>query len=133
MNIQVGVKIIAKNKEGQVLVLRGTEEIHHGGKEVWDIPGGRIDFEEELLEALGREFEEEARLRLVGTPRLIGAQDIIVKEKGVHVVRLTYEGKVEGEVQLSHEHDKFSWVEKNELAVVAGLDRYVQELINESH
>jgi hypothetical protein len=38
-----------------------------------------------------------------------------VKAKNLHVIRLTYIGKVEGEIALSHEHDEFKLASYKEM------------------
>jgi len=90
MKLQVGVKILIQNNDGDYLFLKRRKVLEHDGPDTWDIPGGRIDSHESLMGALKREVAEETSLELVGEPRLLAAQDIIVEQKDLHVVRLTY-------------------------------------------
>jgi 8-oxo-dGTP pyrophosphatase MutT (NUDIX family) len=81
----------------------------------WDIPGGRIDPEEALFDALRREVFEETGHKLRATPQLVAAQDIMVPAKDLHVVRLTYIAQEDvASVELSDEHDKYQWLHLNE-------------------
>ncbi len=56
LNLQVGVKILLKNKGDKFLFLRrsATDTNHIPG--LWDIPGGRIEKWSVLLENLKREL-----------------------------------------------------------------------------
>ena len=130
MNLQVGVKILISNENGKFLFLRRSHQVESTKHKLWDLPGGRIYPQESLHEALKREVKEETNLELLKVDRLLGAQDIFVKQKDLHVVRLTYEGKASGEVSLSDEHEEFKWASKNEL-ISSGdaIDSYLSEVI----
>lgn len=129
MELQVGVKILIKNEEGNILLLRRSKEKYPEIANQWDIPGGRINPGTSLLENLAREVKEETGLTLVGTPVLLGAQDIFPSHVEKHIVRLTYVGHAEGEVVLSEEHDEYRFVEGKELKTLEGLDKYLRDLI----
>jgi 8-oxo-dGTP diphosphatase len=129
MELQVGVKILITNSEGKVLLLRRSREKYPEIAHQWDIPGGRINPGMSLLENLAREVKEETRLVLVGTPVLIGAQDIFPSHVAKHVVRVTYRGLAEGEVILSDEHDEYQYVTEHELGTVSGLDTHLRNLL----
>lgn len=110
MLFYVGQKAFIK-KGNEVLVLGDPEE-------GLDYPGGKIQIgETDIVESLKREVREETGLEIsVGEPfatwtnifpehhRLAGKTVFLVGYK------CTY---VSGEVKLSHEHDKFSWVTKD--------------------
>ncbi len=129
MNLQVGVKILLRNEEGNYLLLQRSKEKYPEIKDrdIWDIPGGRIDIGVSLLENLKREVLEETGLELVGEPKLLSAQDILKEDK--HVVRLTYVGQAKGKVKLSDEHDKYEWFLAEELKTLENLDKYISEII----
>ena len=50
MQLQVGVKILLKNREGKFLLMRRSEEKYRDVLQKWDIPGGRIDPGKPLME-----------------------------------------------------------------------------------
>jgi len=128
--LQVGVKALLKNKEGNYLLLRRSLEKYPDIQGRWDIVGGRIDPGTTLLENLKREIKEETSLDLIGAPKLIAAQDII-RSPEKHVVRLTYIGEVEGEIVLDEsENDMYKWHTKEEILKVDDLDIYFKELLN---
>ncbi len=130
MELQVGVKVLLKNKEGKYLLMRRSTEKYPEMGIRWDIPGGRIDAGTTLMENLAREVKEETGFALSGTPKLVAAQDIL-RVEGRHVVRLTYIGEAEGEPILSDEHDQFAWVTLDQVRENPGLDRYLLELLKD--
>lgn len=130
MDLQVGVKILLKNSEGKYLLLRRSAEKYPEVGAKWDMPGGRISIENDLLENLKREVSEETGLILVGEPRLIAAQDIMNPDK--HVVRLTYAGEGNGEIILSDEHDAFDWFSIEDLRRLENCDKYLAKLLEKN-
>lgn len=130
--LQVGVKILLRNKKGRYLLLRRSLEKYPEVKGRWDIVGGRIDPGKTLFENLKREVEEETGLKIVGEPKLIAAQDIL-RNPGRHIVRLTYIGNADGEVVLNtSENDIYKWYDKNELLKLDDVDMYFKELLNKN-
>jgi 8-oxo-dGTP pyrophosphatase MutT (NUDIX family) len=131
MNLQVGVKVLLKNSEGKILLLKRSEEKYGKTNGSWDIVGGRIDPGTPLLDNLKREVEEETKLSLTSTSKLIAAQDIIPNEER-HIVRLTYVAHTEGEPELDgREHGEYKWVTFEQLAEEKDLDVYVVSLLKE--
>lgn len=129
MELQVGVKVLLKNKEGKYLFIRRSQKENIAqGK--WDIPGGRIDTGSPLMENLQREIDEETGLKMNGEPTLIGAQDIFIPQQERHVVRLTYIGEADGEPRLSEEHTEYAWLTEAEVKARENLDKYFKELLD---
>ena len=128
MELQVGVKILLKNKEGKFLLLQRNPVKYPEVGAKWDIVGGRINPGLSLLENLKREVMEEAGLEIVGDPKLILAQDILKTDK--HVVRLTYIGEAVGEVKLSEEHSEFRWLSIEEFSKLEPMDKYIKEILD---
>ncbi len=133
ITLQVGVKIILKNKAGECLLVRRSLVKYpetKGGR--WDIVGGRIHPGTPLLENLKREIKEETGLALAGEPKLLAAQDIL-RVAGRHVVRLTYAGKAEGEVVLdAEEHDSYQWYSLAALRTLDEIDKYFKALLDDA-
>ena len=127
MTLQVGVKIFLQNKEGAFLLLKRNTVLYPNIKNIWDIPGGRIIPGSDLLKNLQREVTEETKLKIIGTPKLIFAQDILRPEK--HIVRLTFIGKCKGKVSLNAEHDEYKWLTFKEMLHVKRLDEFTREVI----
>src|SRR3989338_311883 len=110
MELQVGVKACIQNEEGNYLVMLRAKPYTGGVGPRWDIPGGRITPGEPILQALAREIKEETSMTMQGEPRILYAQDIL-RNEGLHVVRLTFIAQAHGNVVLdSEEHSQFKWV-----------------------
>lgn len=130
MKLQIGVKVLIRNSQGAYLLLRRTKLLASDTNETsWDIPGGRIEPEEQLIEALKREVKEEVGHDMKATPLLVAAQDILVPKKELHVVRLTYvlDDDV-ADITLSDEHDAYQWVQKTDLGSV-NTEPYLAEVL----
>ncbi len=132
MELQVGVKILLRDKEGKYLMVRRSSDKYPEVGSVWDIPGGRINPGSTLLENLKREVSEEVGLDLPGEPKLIAAQDIL-RVSGRHVVRLTYLGEAEGVVKLNEENTEFQWFKPEDLKKLQGVDIYLRELLEKGN
>lgn len=130
MKLQVGVKVLIKNSRGDYLFLRRTKLLAtDSGKTSWDIPGGRINPGERLVDALKREIREETGHNMESAPELIAAQDILVPTKDLHVVRLTYIASEDiPEINLSYQHDEYKWVELADIASV-DVEPYLAEVL----
>lgn len=131
MNLQVGVKVLIE-KGGKYLFLRRSQAFKPGPQK-WDIPGGRIEPDELLSDALAREVREETGLTLGSTLELLAAQDIFAADKDIHVVRLTYRVRAEdneGDVVISDEHDDYKWMTRAEVLSEEQLDSYLHEVLN---
>ncbi len=128
--LQVGVKILLQNKDGKYLLLRRSLIKYPDIKGRWDIVGGRIEPGTNLIENLQREVDEETKLKIIGEPKIVAAQDIL-RKPGYHIVRLTYLGNVEGEIELdTSENDSYQWLSLSELKTLEDIDMYLQELLN---
>ncbi len=128
MQLQVGVKILLKNKDGKYLVLYRSREKYPEALGRWDIVGGRIEPGVPLIENLKREVKEETSLEIVGEPKLLAAQDIL-RIEGRHVVRLTYTGEALGEVSLDEENEDYKWLSSEEIMKLDSLDIYLKEIL----
>lgn len=99
--------------EGKVLVVREAayDEGTNTGK--WDIPGGRIESDEPIMDGLRREVMEESGLTIEPI-RLVGAGENFpsIKGESCHVVRLYYlADAITTNVTLSRDHDAYEWID----------------------
>jgi 8-oxo-dGTP diphosphatase len=92
---------------GRVLLVRRAAWDSMPG--LWELPGGKIDGDEPVLEALARELDEETGLMLAGT-ELLSTRELI-SPRGRSVREFVYVASAVGTVTLSHEHDDFVWAE----------------------
>ncbi|MDO5836954.1 MAG: NUDIX domain-containing protein [Methanobacterium sp.] len=103
----LSVRVFLVNDEGKILILkRSTDSKTNPGK--WELPGGKVDQGESFDQALIREVHEETQLK-ISLEHVVG-----VSEQNLHLIRAVHiimSGKiVEGELNLSSEHEGFAWV-----------------------
>ncbi len=132
MELQVGVKVLLKNKEGKYLLLMRSDKKYPEAPPKWDIAGGRIEPGVPLITNLKREVKEETDLDIEKEVKLVAAQDIL-RIPGRHVVRLTYISEADGNPKISEEHTDFKWFTMEEIKNLSEdkLDKYFKELVDQ--
>lgn len=110
----VAAKAIIKNGEGKYLILFKSKNEDINPNEI-DIPGGRVEFGEDVQDCLKREVYEEVGLDVkVNHPSRVWG---FVKGK-LHLVGITFVvDLIGGEISLSGEHDAYKWMTKDEILV----------------
>lgn len=113
----LGCHIIIINGQGKVLVLKRSMNDEED-PDKWDMPGGGIGAEEDLIEGIKREVREEAGLEIEKI-ELIGAYTI----ENDRLQLLAKAQSTEGVVKLSSEHNEFKWINNGEFLTLlpAGL------------
>jgi 8-oxo-dGTP diphosphatase len=115
----VGVKGVII-RDGKILLLRGSSR-----PDFWDVPGGRIDEDETIEEALLRELSEE--LPSHRNPRigeLLNAYRIpgsIKDDLGLVLLFYKVDVDFDSEITLSDEHTEYAWLSRQE-ALKIGSD-----------
>lgn len=109
----VAVVVWRRSPHVEVLLLhRGLFGPSFGGEWAWTTPGGRRDVREDPQDAAERELLEETGLALtctrVGSPTAAAQRDF---DLSVYAAEATDDASV----QLSDEHDRYEWVEPEEL------------------
>jgi 8-oxo-dGTP diphosphatase len=112
----VGVKAIIEH-DGSFLFLKRIPN-EKDRPYYWDIPGGRVDGEESLDQALIRELQEEIGLQNEhATGKLLHVQKLpFTFDNGYSVVRIYYKVVAQNaNILLSNEHAEYRWVAKENL------------------
>ncbi|HEY0196692.1 MAG TPA: NUDIX domain-containing protein [Methanobacterium sp.] len=102
----LAVRALITDEDGKILILkRSVDSKTNPGK--WELPGGKVDQGEPFDEALIREVYEETGLK-ISLDNVIGAsQQNLPLIRAVHIIM---SGKiVEGELNLSSEHEGYAW------------------------
>lgn len=66
--VHVAVAVI-QNKHGQILIAKRPEDSHQGG--LWEFPGGKVEQNESVQQALSRELFEETGIKILDSEPLI--------------------------------------------------------------
>jgi 8-oxo-dGTP diphosphatase len=109
--IVVAVKGIVINNEKMLIIKRAENDEVGGG--TWECPGGKIEFGEELEEALVREIREEAGIDVTVDRILYAVTFKTNPARQVVVVNYLCNSQNKG-VVLSEEHIDYKWVTKSE-------------------
>ncbi len=95
---------------GKILVLKRKDDI-------WEFPGGSVDWGERPEQSISREVKEETGL-VVHSLVYTGITSAIYEKDGneKHSIYLIYKGEVNSDrVTLSREHSEYRWLFPNEL------------------
>jgi 8-oxo-dGTP diphosphatase len=126
----VAGKAIIRGGDRILLLQRAATSKHDPG--LWELPGGKMDYGEQLPEALAREITEETGLAVtVGRPILTWH---FTKEP-FWVTGVTFVCDLAGgDITLSREHDDFVWVAPDvaltyplSIRMAEQIEAYIQE------
>ena len=121
----VGIKGVFVRK-GKVLILKRQDS---DGVVFWDMPGGRINDDEDIENALHRELEEELGVTGASIGELLTAFNLPNYYRDGHGLMLLYY-RVSVPVfaiKLSDEHIDYKWVSREELLKMLGEGQIINE------
>jgi 8-oxo-dGTP diphosphatase len=108
----IAAKAFIVDKEGKLLLVkRRADDVQKPG--VWEVPGGRLEPGEDILQGLRREILEETGLR-VRIQMPMGMHEF-TSDDGVRIQMLVFLARQDGGIfALSDEHTKSRWTEFHE-------------------
>jgi len=119
----VAVAVVIR-KEGRVLAMRRART-KDAGPGLWETFSGRVQPEEEPLEAATREVLEETGLKVRLEPRPLTAYTAARLERPM-VVLVYVADYLSGEVARSDEHDAHAWLDPDAFAARSSLTKLVE-------
>lgn len=128
---EIGLKAIITDNDGKILLLKRSKpyvsDIQKGFPEKlrWDLPGGRLEPSESIVEGLRREIKEETNLDFEDFDQIIDIHEAFFHE-GYHTVRIYFQVKGTGKIKLSSEHIEAKYFDKN--AIVKLIEEDILEL-----
>lgn len=113
-----GTSIIPILPNGQIVLIRRRDN----GK--WGLPGGMVNWGQDLLTTVTRELKEETGLELLKVRRLVGIYSAPDRDPRIHSICVVVEADVQGTMQVQ---------DTLEISDVKGFDRSAIPLGELSH
>ena len=108
--VHVAVAVV-KNKYGKILITKRSDTVHQGG--LWEFPGGKVESNENVNQALKRELYEEVGINIIESMPLIKIQHNYI-DKSVLLDVFTVNNF--SEQVYSKEGQEYKWVEPQALS-----------------
>lgn len=123
-----------KNKFGEILfVKRSKNDSFLPGN--WELPGGGVEYGENIETTLRREIKEECGLDVeVGFPMAVSDYYMKDDKKDTQRVEIVFLCKLVNPTRtiiLSHEHSEYKWVSPNKINNLE-LSSYMRNIINDA-
>ncbi|MFZ2125861.1 MAG: NUDIX domain-containing protein [Candidatus Saccharimonadales bacterium] len=124
--VKVAAHGIIKKGDKFLVTKRSLSDKYMPG--LWDIPGGTIEFQEQIIDALNREIIEGTGL-VVKVGKVLYVYDF-VSDPQRHQFQIVYECEYQdGEVVLNADHDECRWVSWQEAKVLDKI-RFFEGLVD---
>lgn len=88
------VSVVPVLPDGRIVLVRRVDD------DRWAIPGGIMDWGEDVAATAERELEEESGMRIVAIRRLLGVYSSPQRDPRTHAVNVTVVAEVEGETEI---------------------------------
>lgn len=92
-----GTSIIPILPDGRIVLIRRRDN----GK--WGLPGGMVNWGEDITTSVERELEEETGLQLAKINRLVGVYSAPDRDPRIHSICVVVEVEAQGEMQIKDE------------------------------
>ncbi|QIR37684.1 NUDIX hydrolase [Tolypothrix sp. PCC 7910] len=89
-----GTSIIPILPDGRIVLIRRSDN----GR--WGLPGGMVDWGEDIPSTVRRELQEETGLELVQIRRLVGVYSSPTRDPRIHSICIAVEAEVQGKMEV---------------------------------
>ena len=89
-----GTSIIPILPDGRIVLIRRRDDGH------WALPGGMVDWGEDIPNTVHRELQEETGLELVKIRRLVGVYSSPDRDPRIHSICIVVEAEVQGTMAI---------------------------------
>lgn len=89
-----GTSIIPILPDGRIVLIRRSDN----GR--WSLPGGMVDWGEDIPNTVRRELQEETGLDLVKIRRLVGVYSSPTRDPRIHSICIAVEAEVQGKMEV---------------------------------
>lgn len=108
------VRVFVPNLEGKILLLKRARGI---GKNLWTLPGGKIDLGDSKINTCRKECEEEAGIKIYGLRELTNTEYLPSLEDYNHYLTYYFGADAySGKIIINEESSDFDFVEFNEIS-----------------
>jgi ADP-ribose pyrophosphatase YjhB (NUDIX family) len=97
-----GASIIPKLPDGRIVLIKRRDD------GCWALPGGMVDWGEDIPKTVNRELVEETGLELVKITRLVGVYSAPDRDPRIHSICIVVEAEVQGDMEIQ---DKLEAIE----------------------
>jgi 8-oxo-dGTP diphosphatase len=134
------VAIIAmrfENDVGEILLVKRNRDPFKG---FWCLPGGHVEKNEKVVDAIVRELKEETGLVAKGDLEFVTVADEIYPdlrnrtEEGIHNVVVAFVATVSGEIKLNVEMQEYIWIDGDEavkMALAFGQEKLIRAYLED--
>jgi 8-oxo-dGTP diphosphatase len=114
--VTVGIPVIIKNNKGEILLGKRSKNVATY-KNMWGLPGGLMDYKENLEEAAKRELKEELGVEIKIIKRSNEVYNVLpTKENKFHSVNIVFYAKIiSGNPTPKDETREVKWFKPSEI------------------
>lgn len=111
--VVISFKALIRNKSNKILLIERPPR-NTNFPNLWELPGGKLNIDEDINEFLSREVKEETGLNIkpAKNPFYIEKHgSVLPKYKGLPYIMLVFKAKlINGKIKINDEHVDYKWV-----------------------
>ena len=107
------VRLIITDKDGKILLLKRQNTDYGNG--AWCLPGGKVDYGQNVEGAVIEELREETSLICTEAKFLFYQDSLPTQPNTMHCINLYFQCSVTGQVILNDESSEYAWMREEDL------------------